>query len=63
MPAPAGTFTTATISTAPDADVRTQLGTILDEVTAERNAAVGKVDEDAKAAILAAGGVIRELTP
>jgi len=46
-----------------DADVRTQLGTILDEVTAERNAAVGKVDEDAKAAILAAGGVIRELTP
>ncbi|MDT8345033.1 MAG: TRAP transporter substrate-binding protein [Thermohalobaculum sp.] len=44
-------------------DVRSQLKTIFDEVTAERNAAVGKVDEDAKAAIVAAGGVIRTLTP
>ncbi|WP_319936779.1 TRAP transporter substrate-binding protein [Thermohalobaculum sediminis] len=46
-----------------DADVRTQLKTIFDEVTATRNAEVNKVDEDAKAAILAAGGVIRTLTP
>ncbi|MFC4671677.1 TRAP transporter substrate-binding protein [Seohaeicola nanhaiensis] len=44
-------------------DVRTQLGTILEEVTVSRNAEVDKVDQDARAAILAAGGVIRELTP
>ncbi|MFD3189361.1 TRAP transporter substrate-binding protein [Sedimentitalea sp. HM32M-2] len=44
-------------------DVRTQLDTIVQEVTAERNAAVGKVDADARQAILDAGGVIRELTP
>jgi C4-dicarboxylate-binding protein DctP len=44
------------------ADVRTQLATILEEVTVSRNAAVGKVDDDARSAILAAGGVIRELT-
>ena len=44
-------------------DVRTQLATILEEVTVARNAEVGKVDEDARAAVLAAGGVIRELTP
>ncbi len=46
-----------------DADVRDQLHTILMEVTTERNAAVGKVDSDARQAILDAGGVIRELTP
>ena len=46
-----------------DDDVRTQLKTIIDEVTAERNAAVNQVDEDAKAAIIEAGGEIRTLTP
>jgi len=45
-----------------DADVRDQLHTIVMEVTTERNAAVGKVDSDARQAILDAGGVIRELT-
>jgi len=44
-------------------DVRTQLKTILDEVTEQRNAESNKVDEEAKAAIVAAGGVIRTLTP
>ncbi len=44
-------------------DVRTQLATILDEVTAEKNAEANNVDEEAKKLILAAGGVIRELTP
>ncbi len=43
-------------------DVRTQLGTIIAEVTAERNAAVGEVDKQARQAVLDAGGVIRELT-
>ncbi len=43
-------------------DVRTQVGTIMDEVTAERNAAVNEVDAAARKAILDAGGVIRELT-
>ncbi len=46
-----------------DADVRDQLHTILMEVTTERNAAVGKVDDEARQAILDAGGTIRELTP
>ncbi|SIN97824.1 TRAP transporter substrate-binding protein [Vannielia litorea] len=46
-----------------DAEVRDQLLTILSEVTAERNAAVGQVDAEARQAILDAGGVIRELTP
>jgi C4-dicarboxylate-binding protein DctP len=44
-------------------DVREQLGTIIQEVTAQRNAESTKVDEEAKAAILAAGGEVRELTP
>lgn len=44
-------------------DVRTQFKTIFDEVTNARNAEVSKVDEEAKAAIVAAGGVIRTLTP
>ena len=45
-----------------DADVRDQLAKILNEVTTERNAAVGEVDAQARQAILDAGGVIRELT-
>ena len=43
-------------------DVRTQLATILTEVTTERNAAVNEVDKEARQAVLDAGGVIRELT-
>ncbi|WP_238364708.1 DctP family TRAP transporter solute-binding subunit [Mesobacterium pallidum] len=45
-----------------DAPVRDQLATILNEVTTERNAAVGEVDAQARQAILDAGGEIRELT-
>ncbi|MDF0599017.1 TRAP transporter substrate-binding protein [Psychromarinibacter halotolerans] len=45
-----------------DADVRDQFLTILEEVTMERNAAVGEVDAEARAAILEAGGEIVELT-
>ncbi|MCV2880760.1 DctP family TRAP transporter solute-binding subunit [Actibacterium sp. XHP0104] len=44
------------------ADVSDQLRTIIAEVSAERNAAVGQVDMEARQAILDAGGVIRELT-
>lgn len=44
-------------------DVRTQLATILEEVTEERNAAVTEVEEEAKQAIIAAGSEVRELTP
>lgn len=44
-------------------DVRGQLKTILDEVTATRNAESNRVNEDAKQAIVKAGGVIRTLTP
>ncbi len=46
-----------------DEETRTQFLTILDEVTTERNAEVGKVDLEAKQAIVDAGGEIRELTP
>ncbi|QHQ34982.1 TRAP transporter substrate-binding protein [Algicella marina] len=46
-----------------DADVRDQLTTIMDEVTTERNAAVGQVDMEARQAILDAGSTIVELTP
>ncbi|GGG75852.1 C4-dicarboxylate-binding periplasmic protein DctP [Salipiger pallidus] len=46
-----------------DEDVRTQLETIVHEVTAERNAAIAEVDADNRQAILDAGGTIRELTP
>jgi C4-dicarboxylate-binding protein DctP len=46
-----------------DPAIRDQIKTILDEVTKERNAANGQVDEDAKALILKAGATIRELTP
>ncbi|WP_417272150.1 DctP family TRAP transporter solute-binding subunit [Celeribacter halophilus] len=45
-----------------DADIRDQLATILEEVTVERNAAIGQVDADNRQAVLDAGGVIRELT-
>lgn len=43
-------------------DVREQLLTIVQEVSAERNAAVGEVDKQARQSVLDAGGVIRELT-
>jgi len=43
-------------------DVRTQLQTILDEVTATRNAESTRVNEEAKQAVIAAGGVVRTLT-
>jgi C4-dicarboxylate-binding protein DctP len=45
-----------------DADVRDQFLTILNEVTVARNGESTKVNEEAKAAIIAAGGVVRELT-
>lgn len=44
-----------------DPAVRDQLATILEEVTVERNAAVGQVDAEARAAVLAAGSPIIEL--
>jgi len=44
-------------------DVRTQLKTILDEVTEARNAESTAVNEEAKGLIVKAGGVIRTLTP
>ena len=44
-------------------DVRTQLGTIVNEVTEVRNSEAFKVNEENKAAIIAAGGVVRQLTP
>ena len=43
-------------------DVRNQLATILDEVSATRNAESAKVNEEAKQAIIEAGGVVRTLT-
>ncbi|GGE28813.1 C4-dicarboxylate-binding periplasmic protein DctP [Primorskyibacter flagellatus] len=46
-----------------DEGVRDQFLTIMDEVTTERNAEVGKVDMEARQAILDAGGKIVELTP
>ncbi len=46
-----------------DADVRDQLATIMNEVTAERNSAVGEVNQANRQAVLDAGGTIRELTP
>ena len=46
-----------------DPAVRDQMMTIMNEVTTERNAAVNEVEEEAKAAIVAAGGTVRELTP
>jgi C4-dicarboxylate-binding protein DctP len=46
-----------------DEDVRTQLATIMDEVTVERNAAVVEIEEQSKQAIIDAGSEVRELTP
>ncbi len=45
-----------------DPAVRDQFLTIVNEVTTERNAAVGQVDMEARQAILDAGGTIVELT-
>ncbi|MBW4708603.1 DctP family TRAP transporter solute-binding subunit [Roseobacter sp. YSTF-M11] len=44
-----------------DADVRDQLATIISEVTEARNAESTAVNEQAKAAIIEAGGVVRQL--
>lgn len=44
-------------------DVRDQLSTIITEVTAERNSQSLKVNEEAKAAVIAAGSEVRQLTP
>jgi C4-dicarboxylate-binding protein DctP len=44
-------------------DVRTQLATILSEVTQTRNSESSKVNETNKQNIIAAGGVVRTLTP
>ena len=44
-------------------DVRNQLKTILDEVSQTRNAESGRVNEEAKEAIISAGSVVRTLTP
>ena len=45
-----------------DADVRDQLGTIIKEVTEARNAESTKVNEEAKNAVIEAGGVVRQLS-
>ncbi len=44
-------------------DVREQLATIINEVSATRNAASTQVNEEAKQAIIDAGGMVRSLTP
>jgi len=44
-------------------DVRSQLKTIIEEVTATRNAESTRVNEEAKQAIIDAGGTVRQLTP
>ncbi len=44
-------------------DIRDQLATILKEVTEERNAESTKVNEENKQNVIAAGGVVRTLTP
>ena len=44
-----------------DEDVRTQIATILNEVTVARNAESEKVNQEAKEAIITAGGEIRSL--
>ncbi|MGR3272279.1 C4-dicarboxylate ABC transporter [Thalassococcus profundi] len=46
-----------------DPAVRDQLATIIEEVTLARNAESFAVNEEAKQAIIDAGGVVRELTP
>lgn len=45
------------------ADVRKQLGIIIAEVSHTRNAESTRVDEENKRNIIAAGGVVRDLTP
>lgn len=45
------------------ADVRDQFTTILSEVTETRNSESFRVNEEAKEAIIAAGGVVRQLSP
>lgn len=45
-----------------DDDTRDQLMTIMDEVTATRNAESSKVNEEAKQAVIAAGSEVRQLT-
>ena len=44
-----------------DGDVRDQLATIIEEVTTARNSESYKVNQEAKQAIIDAGGVVREL--
>ncbi|WP_296764126.1 TRAP transporter substrate-binding protein [Sediminimonas sp.] len=44
-------------------DVRTQLATIIDEVTETRNTEAYEVNQEAKQAIIDAGGTVRSLTP
>ncbi len=44
-------------------DVRTQLATIMDEVTSERNVAVTDIEDQSRQAIIDAGSEVRELTP
>ncbi len=44
-------------------DVRADLKRIMDEVTAERNAAVTQIEEESKQAIIAQGSEVRQLTP
>jgi len=46
-----------------DADVREQFLTIVDEVTQTRNAESAKVNQEAKQAIIDAGGTVRQMTP
>jgi len=46
-----------------DEDVREQFVTIVDEVTKTRNSESAKVNQEAKQAIIDAGGEVRELTP
>ena len=46
-----------------DPEIRTQLKQILDEVTAERNALSTEINNQNRAKILEAGGVVRTLTP
>jgi len=45
-----------------DEDIRTDLKKIFDEVTLERNAAVGEVENKSKEAVIAAGTEVRPLT-
>ncbi|MEQ5868811.1 DctP family TRAP transporter solute-binding subunit [Sagittula sp. NFXS13] len=45
-----------------DADVRDQLATIIEEVSTTRNAESAKVNQEAKQAVIDAGGEVRELT-